>query len=801
MDQEMELQTLSGDDAADVSPPSKKGGFSPRSLLRTTRRKGLLIAGITGILSTAAWLATAGDLPIYRGGFQLLVEPVTSEARISEPTSLTRSEGGVPSRDFFGLDYPTQLEILRSPKVLEAVYSDVQSKYPAFGYIDLITGLTVQRLGETRTTETKLLQITYQANDPVLVQLVLNQLAEKYLNYSLDDRKTRISEGVKFIEDQLPSLQQRVDELQGQVQEIQQSYELIDPASQGTQIAVQSQQLAEQQRATEQMLQEQKILYANLQKQLQLSPDQAIAASALSQDPRYQQLMGGLNELESQIALESARFSEASPIIQRLRQKQTNLDGLMQQQAQQILGPRLAQSAQTLTYQDPLRLGLIKQLIDTANQIQILQVRGQLVNRSRADVEEQMRQFPAIARRYGELQRQLGLAIRTLDQLLGQRETLRVEAAQTQLPWELVSPPLLPRDETGAPVPDPVTSRKKLIAGVLGGLLLGVGTAILIEKRQDIFFEPSDVVDLVPAPLLGSIPIYRNANPCRELLAFNVGNASDLHTQSAIAFSQPQPATELNADAFPFLDAFTTLFASLNFLPARTDVRSLVVCSPLAGDGKTTMALHLARTAAAAGQRVLLVDANFRAPQLHDYLNVSNQKGLSDLLQQAVSLADAIQPCPGINHLFVLTAGQTPPGSTQLLASPRMKETMSKLTADYDLVIYDTPALYGAVDANFLAAQADGLVMVVSVQQTSYAKTSQVLKQLDEFHLPLLGVVVNRFAAKGYSSLEDDEEEDEDGVWERASAQVGEYNGDGYRGDEYPQAPIPTPTFAEDIAS
>ncbi len=784
MTQELEPQALAGDDAADMPPAKKGGGLSPRSLLRIIQRKGLLIAGITGTLSIAAWLATAGDLPTYRGGFQLLVEPVTSEARSSEPTALTRSEGQVPSRDLFSLDYPTQLEILRSPKVLEAIYTDVQSKYPAFGYIDLIAGLTVQRLGTTRTTETKLLQITYQANDPVLTQLVLDELAKKYLQYSLDDRKTRISEGVKFIEDQLPTLQQRVDKLQEQVQELQQTYELIDPNSQGAQIAVQVQQLAEQQRATEQLLQEQQVLYANLQQQLQLSPEQAIAASALSQNPRYQQLMSGLSEIDSQIALESARFSEASPIIQRLRQKQTNLDGLMQQQAQQMLGSHLADSAQTLTYQDPLRLGLIKQLIDTANQMQMLQVRKQLLTRNYSSVEQQMRQFPAIARRYGELQRQLGLATRSLDQLLGQRETLQVEAAQTQVPWELMSPPMMPHDATGTPLPDPVTSRKKLIAGVLGGLLLGVGAAILIEQRQDIFFGLDDVTDLIPVPLLGNIPSDRNANPCQDLLALS--------------------AVELGADTFPFLDAFNTLFARLKFLPTETDVRSLVVCSAMAGDGKTTMALHLAKTAAASGQRVLVVDANFRTPQLHHYLNVSNQQGLSDLLRQTVALTDAVQACPTVSQLFVLPAGRTPPGSTQLLASPCMKETMATLTAAYDLVIYDTPALHGAVDANFLAAQTDGLVMVVSVRQTSRAKTSQVLKQLDEFHVPLLGVIVNRTTTKQHSHLEDSE--DEDDVWESASAPVdkyngGEYNGDGYSGDEYPQAPIPTPAFAEDMAS
>ncbi|WOB42371.1 polysaccharide biosynthesis tyrosine autokinase [Thermoleptolyngbya oregonensis NK1-22] len=796
MDQDLDLQAL--DEPGEASAP-KKGGLPIGGLIRMVKRKILIIGGMTGALSIAAWLSTASDLPTYRGNFQLLVEPVTSEARIAEPTALTRSAGGVPSRDIFSLDYPTQLQILRSPKVLEEVYEKVQAKYPAFTYFQLIQGLELGRIGNTRTTETKILQVGYSGSDAELVQMVLNELASKYLRYSLEDRKSRISEGVKFIEDQLPSLQRRVAELEKQLQELQQSYELIDPSSQGGQIFSQLQTVTEQQVATQQQIQEQRVLYNTLQRQLGLSPNEAIAASALSQDPRYQQLLSSINEIDSQIALESSRFTDESPIIQRLRQRQANLTTVLGQQANRILGPQLARKADSLTYQDSLRLGLIQQLITTANEMQVLQMRDQFLARRQAEVSRQVQQFPAIARRYAEIQRELGVATRTLDQLLGQRETLRVEAAQTQVPWELISEPMLPRDPSGAAIPDPNSSRKKLMMGMVAGLVLGLGTAVLIEKRQNIFFGAEDVKDAVPVPLLGVLPACATADPCGSLLSIAPSSG------------------ELSEDAFPFLDAVNNFYASLRFLNPNNLVRSLVVCSPAAGDGKTTTALHLAQTAAAAGQRVLLVDANLRSPKLHSILNLPNECGLSELLAQKVYPEDAIQECPSLEHLCILTAGQTPPGTTKMLASPQMKDLMAAFDAQFDLILYDTPNLGSTVDANFLAAQADGILLVLAVRQTAYSKTKEVLKKLEEFHLPIIGTVANRAIAPAEVSEEDDEydeyDEDSEGIWAAAAAELEPDYNPAYNvdvddfedvedddADEAPQ-PVLDPLFVDDIAS
>jgi len=755
---------LSYDDTmeGDESKAPAKAGLPIRPLTRMLLRRWPIILGCFGVSTVAAIVAASGDPPLYGGSFRLLVEPVTSEGRISEPTALTRTAGGIPNQDLFTLDYPSQLEILRSQRLLQPVYENVQRKYPAFSYGELIQGLTVERSGRPgRDNQTRILDIAYQGYDTELIQTVLDEISAKYLSYSLADRKTRISEGVRFIEDQLPGLQKRVDDLQSGIQDIQQTYNLVNPIDQGDVVYGRLNTVGELQIQTQQDLQEQRALYATLQRQLQLSPDEAIAVSALSQDPRYQQVLTGINEVEAQLATESTRWGDAAPPIQRLQAQRNSLYNLLSQRTVDILGSATApsQGSQALTFQDSVRQGLVQQLVDTANQIQVLEVRSEALAQNRALIDQQVEQFPGIAREYGELQRQLDIATRTLDQLLSQRETLRVAAAQNQVPWEVIADPTIPRDATGAPIAAGEASQKKLMAGAAFGLALGMGIAFLIERRQDRFYDAEDVKDLIPAPRLGIIPICTETDPATQWLAI-------AHADGQIE--------ELSKDAFDFQDAFDTFHANLRFLNQNSPVRSVVICSANEGDGKTTTALHLAQTAAASGQRVLLVDTNFRSAKIHRNLGLRNTKGLADILRHKITADEAIQSFSGIDNLQILSPGSITPGATRLLASPHMKSLMQKFEATYDLVIYDSPNLSDAVDASFIGNYADGILLVVAVNQSSRSKVAESVRKLKDYGIPLLGTVANRANQKTQHPETlptwDDEDDDDEASEERLLA-------------------------------
>jgi polysaccharide biosynthesis transport protein len=737
--QSRQVQQFPVDEGEELGAPPQKG-LNLKPLFRTFQRKALVIIGIVALAGGGVYFQIKGGKKTYQGDFRMLVEPVTTEARLADASSLAnRGEGGgVPSREFFSLDYPTQLQILQSPQMLSAIAKQVQQKYPEMTEELLKKGLLVLRIGENELTQTKILEVRFQGEEPELVELVLQETKKKYLKYSLDERKTRIGQGVNFIEKQLPGLNKRVNDLKSELQVIQQQQKITDPKEQGTQLIAQVRAVETLELETQRLLQEQRMLYANLQKQLDFTPNEAIAASALSEEPQYKELLIKVKEVEGQIAVETARFKSANPIVEALERKRANLVGLLNKQTDRILGQNLVgaqANSKVQNFQNSIRIGLIKQLVDTANQVQVLEARSQAIGQTKENLTQKAREFPIIARRYNELQQQLDIASRSRDQLLTQRETLRVQAAQSQVPWEIISQPQIPKDiKTGKFISVASKSANTFFMAIVGGLVLGMVAAIIIEKFRNIFYCADDVKDAVEPPLLGVIPLDKNAKKFPPSIA------------NAYAYLEGKEGNQKNASEF--IEAFDSLYTNIRFLSSNRTISSLVVGSATVGEGKSTVALNLAHVAALAGQRVLLVDANLHSPSLHWLLELPNVNGLSNLLENKNEPDEIIQRSHLTDNLFVLTAGLPVRGTARLLASSQMQYVMEELHATFDLVIYDSPPLVDSKDANFLAARTDGILMVVALRKVKFSIVKKVFSQLENFGIPCLGAVANH-ATKG----------------------------------------------------
>jgi polysaccharide biosynthesis transport protein len=726
--------------AGSVMPVTEDGGgsqsskgLSIRPLFKAVRRHPLLIMLITTGATTVAALLSGLSAPTYEGRFQLLVEPVT-DVPSTEPQSisgLTEGKGGDR-----GLDYATQVQILRGSRLLSDISEQVQARYPQFGPFNLFRGLSIQRVGTDFTNASKILEVVYQGENPAEVLYVLEKTSERYLRYSLEERKTRISNGVKFIDEQLPSLRQRTNALQGQLQTLQEKYRVFNPQDQGEALFTSLRQFTSQQQEVQGQLLQQKKLYTRLQQQLKLTPDEAVAASALSDNPTYQKLQAQLKEVDQQIALASASLQPDNPRMQVLVEQRQNLARVVEQESQQVLRQegKAIDRSKVLAFQNPLRQSLIKQLVDTGNSIQLLEIRNQELTQNRAAAQQQAAVFPSVTRQYTDLQQQLELANRTLNQLLTQRESLRVGAAQTEFPWEMIARPALIVDANGAPMPTYQKFMRNLLLGAAGGLFLGIAAALLLERNRNQFSTSDDIADATEMPLLGVLPFHK---PLERL-----GNTSDT------VLLNPDAEDRRLIEQSQFSAACDYLFTNLCFLQSGPPVRALAICSPEPGDGKSTVAVQLAQTAASMGQRVLLVDANWQNPQLHNYLNLPNLTGLGDVITNDTNKA-VIQQVPGTENLFLLPFGQLPFPNGRPLASPRMMHLVEKLQTGFDLVIYDTPYLLASMETNFLAAQTDGVVLVISTGKTKRTLATQMVQQLKGFKIPCLGVVSNTTGETG----------------------------------------------------
>ncbi len=194
----------------------------------------------------------------------------------------------------------------------------------------------------------------------------------------------------------------------------------------------------------------------------------------------------------------------------------------------------------------------------------------------------------------------------------------------------------------------------------------------------------------------------------------------------------------------PVSEAFRTLRTSISF--ASSDMRVILVTSSILGEGKSTVAANLAMVMAQAGNRVLLIDADFRRPTLHYRFGLNNEKGLVNILVKGKALEETVQP--GFEGLHLLTSGPIPPNPSELFASDAASEFLSGTKEKYDVVIIDTPPVIAFTDAVILAAKADGVVMVVKANHTKVDLIKDAMDRLKKANANLLGIVLNDVKVK-----------------------------------------------------
>ncbi|HEY9598883.1 MAG TPA: polysaccharide biosynthesis tyrosine autokinase [Cyanophyceae cyanobacterium] len=703
-----------------------------RQVLTILRRRAWVIAGVAIAVTSAVGFWSFRQTLKYESQFQLLVEPVTSDENLDK---LTQLPGGnnVPNS---ALDYNTQIQVLRSPKLMAPIIEEIQKQYPDVTY-DSLFGLNP--LVISRLEETKILQVRYRDTDPKKVRFILHQVARGYLRYSLVERQTNLTQGIQFVDGQLPQLRDRVNKLQGQLQAFRQQNNLLDPETQAEQLSTRVSTIEQQRLDTTVKLGETRSLYATLTKQLGLSPNQAVATVTLSEAPRYQQLLNKFAENEAKIAAESARFTEDSPTIQSLREQQRNLLPLLQAESQRVLGKTLQEAGVTTASPSSIRTQLTQQLVDATNQMQLLQVRQNSIDQAARFLNLQVKQMPVIARQYTDFQRELNVATESLNRFLAVRENLEIEAAQKALPWQIILKPQEPK----APVSP--NNQRNIMLGVVAGLLVGTGAAFLLERLDNVFHSPDELKERTKLPILGIIPYQRQL---KQMIA--VANVAEEMPSDEVSNKKKNRRQPNWYNASPFLEAFRSLHTNIRFLGSDSPIHALVISSATPSEGKSTISLHLAQAAAAMGQRVLLVDADLRRPQVHNLLGLDNHLGLSNVIATGCTAKQAIQRLPKWDHLYVLTAGQLPPDPTRLLSSKKMHYLMEQFRAVFDLVIYDTPPVLGLADGRLLAAHTDGVVMVVGLGRTDRSALMQALDSLKISNASVLGVVAN--GAKGHIS-------------------------------------------------
>jgi succinoglycan biosynthesis transport protein ExoP len=306
--------------------------------------------------------------------------------------------------------------------------------------------------------------------------------------------------------------------------------------------------------------------------------------------------------------------------------------------------------------------------------------------------------------------------------LLERSEELEVLASLQTGNAELVQRAQRPRHPSS---PKPL---RDSVLGVVFGLLLGGSLAFLFERLSRRIKDPKELEKLFERPILGAVPESR-----------------------AFAMAGHDPRDLPAGDA----EAFRMLRANLRYFNVDRNVRSVLITSAAPGDGKTTIAWHLASAAAETGTSTLLLEADLRHPSLGLRLGLADSRGLSQVLAgNPRSLQSVVNQVPvsgyrdGGRTLDVVLAGALPPNSTDLMESERMREILKEAEREYELVVIDTPPTSVVSDAIPLVTQVSGVIVVSRLEKTTRDAASHLHSQLEHLDAPVLGVVVNGLDAK-----------------------------------------------------
>jgi len=336
------------------------------------------------------------------------------------------------------------------------------------------------------------------------------------------------------------------------------------------------------------------------------------------------------------------------------------------------------------------------------------------------------KQINAIGKEIGKLPSSSAAQVTALTNqqavLKGQLAQLQVAGATASTELELVTPAAVP---TSPSSPKPL---EDAVLGLLAGLILGIGAAFLRDNLDDTMTAGEAVERVGGTTVLATVPMVaswrRNAN--------------------AVVISVSEPTSQA-------AEAYRSLRTSLQFVRSDGTVRTILVTSPSAGDGKTATVVNLGAVFAQAGARVVLVSCDLRRPGLGQFFAPAGHAELSSVLSGEQPLDRALSPVPSVDGLWTLGSREVSANPTELLDGGRMRSLVDDLGKRFDIVLIDSPPVLPVADALILSGYVDAVLLVVAAGSTRRAELRRAAEKLAQASAPVVGAVLNKATAQdGY---------------------------------------------------
>jgi tyrosine-protein kinase Etk/Wzc len=575
--------------------------------------------------------------------------------------------------------------------------------------------------------------ITYRGKDRELVRDVPNVLAQRFIAQRQSNDKVEARSTARVLRQQLDSLTRELDVSESALQKFRERNQVVSLPDEATS---QVQQFALLQAERQGISSEAQSL-ATLMRYVDSQ-----AAHAKPDDPSpYRRLLAFPTLLKNPAATE-------------LLHSLSTIDD----ERTALLTRRTPKDPDVLTLTDRERQVEDQVRTIATTYLQGLQAQSASDDSSLSQYGARMHAIPAKEVEFARLSRQP----RVLDSLYSSLQSRLKEAEVSEA---VDNPSLQLMDPAVIPV-EPIRPKPLLwlAAAVVLGLFCGLGGSLARESGDPTVHTRADVMAATGAPVLGMIPrIDGDALTSRIRFAHELGDPDYTNAGHGRRRLTPRQraALEVSNDGHggrvvvadpgarsAVAEAYSRLQTNLAYLRpdvSPTGLKTIVVTSPLSGDGKTTSAVNLSVTLSRRGQRVLLIDGDLRRGVINRIFGASRSPGLADVLDGSATIEDAVRGVElgrsGVLHY--LPTGSLPSHPAALLDSQTLTKTLTRLQQMYDTIIIDSPPINIVTDASLLAAHADGVLVVARSGVTAAQALSFAMEQLRHVRAPVLGAVLN----------------------------------------------------------
>jgi polysaccharide biosynthesis transport protein len=690
------------------------------------RRRWLPALIVMSSVTTLTALVTFLQKPIFEATGKVLLKKDSGISSALQSSSLgTLGElAGIGDKSN---PISTEAEIIKSAPIVQSVIQSLRltnddDTSKVLKLEDFLKKLTV-----ANTKETDIIQITYKSTSKEEAAAVVNKIIELYRVNNVQRTRVQATTARKFIETQLPTAEQDVQRYESAIREFKERSKVVSLLDEAK-VAVEGiGEIQKQLTEAEGLLASADNRTQALRNKVGLPSQQALAVNALSQSPSVQKALTELKDTEQALKVAQTQYGEAHPTVINLQEKQTALQELLNTQVGQVVGGTVAttpslKSLQASQTQQGLTESYVKTEVERlglVNQVNALQ-------QTQLQLRQRMTVLPRLEQMQSGLQRKLGIAKATYEGLLKSLQQFKITENQNVgnvLPIEAAVPPEKP------------ISPKKLLNLAIGsvmGLLLGIGTALLLEALDNSVKTVKEVQAIFDMTVLGTIP--------------QIDGEKKVSASVLDRSRQPLPVRDEPRSAVS--EAYRMLQANLKFLSSDNPPRVMVMTSSIPQEGKSTTSANLALVLADMGHRVLLVDADLRRPSQHQVWELPNSVGLTNILVEPGKWSGVVRS--ENEHLDVITAGVVPPNPVRLIDSHRMAILIEEWREIYDFVLIDTPPLAVASDALLLAQMTDGLLLVArpgilnsASAESAKAALAKANVEGNEKRVNVLGLILN----------------------------------------------------------